>query len=62
MIVFQDTLHSAMSVVTKLCGRIEVNCEYMSDCVRSLSSLLHFDDPYVSNMTYYYLKSILINF
>jgi len=47
--IHKDTLHSAMTVVTKLCGRMEVHSEYITDCVKSLSSLLHFDDKMVSD-------------
>ena len=51
IITLQDTLHSSMAVVTRLCGKIELNGDVMPDCVKSLSSLLHSDDPYVSKFT-----------
>nr|CAB3252456.1 E3 ubiquitin-protein ligase HECTD1 [Phallusia mammillata] len=47
--IHKDTLHSAMSVVTKLCGKIEVSSSTLPDAVKSLSTLLHSDDPYVSD-------------
>ncbi|XP_076816720.1 E3 ubiquitin-protein ligase HECTD1-like isoform X3 [Clavelina lepadiformis] len=48
-VIHKDTLHSSMAVVTRLCGKIELNGDVMPDCVKSLSSLLHSDDPYVSD-------------
>jgi E3 ubiquitin-protein ligase HECTD1 len=36
----RDTLHSAMSVVTRLCGKMEPANEQLSECVRSLADLL----------------------
>jgi E3 ubiquitin-protein ligase HECTD1 len=36
----RDTLHSAMSVVTRLCGKMEPANEQLAECVRSLADLL----------------------
>lgn len=46
--VHKDTLHSAMNVVTRLCGRMEPQDTNLETCVKSLSTLLKHDDPYVS--------------
>jgi len=41
-----------MTVVTKLCGKIEVSSSTLPDSIKSLSTLLHSDDPYVSTKFY----------
>lgn len=46
--VHKDTLHSAMNVVTRLCGRMEPQDTNLETCVKSLSTLLKHEDPYVS--------------
>ena len=47
--VHKDTLHSAMNVVSRLCGRMEPQDSNLETCVKSLSTLLKHEDPYVSN-------------
>ena len=44
----KDTLHSGMNVVTRLCGRMEPQDTNLETCVKSLSTLLKHEDPYVS--------------
>ena len=46
--VHKDTLHSAMNVVSRLCGRMEPQDTNLEACVKSLSTLLKHEDPYVS--------------
>jgi len=46
--VHKDTLHSAMNVVSRLCGRMEPQDTNLETCVKSLSTLLKHEDPYVS--------------
>jgi len=46
--VFTDTLHSAMSVVTRLCGKMEPQDASLLTCIESLSTLLKHQDPFVS--------------
>ncbi|XP_044733919.1 E3 ubiquitin-protein ligase HECTD1 isoform X2 [Chrysoperla carnea] len=46
--VHKDTLHSAMTVVTRLCGKLEPADASLLSCVRSLSTLLRHDDNYVA--------------
>ncbi len=46
--IHRDTLHSCMSVITRLCSKLEPGDESLSDCIRSLSDLLHSRDPHVS--------------
>lgn len=46
--VHKDTLHSAMNVVSRLCGRMEPQDTNLEACVKSLSTLLRHEDPYVS--------------
>nr|XP_039255177.1 E3 ubiquitin-protein ligase HECTD1-like [Styela clava] len=48
-IIHKDTLHSAMSVVTRLCGKVEPTSETLPGSVQSLSALLHSEDPSVSD-------------
>ena len=45
--VHKDTLHSAMSVVSRLCGKMEPQDTALESCVWSLSTLLKHDDPFV---------------
>ncbi|XP_048585863.1 E3 ubiquitin-protein ligase HECTD1-like isoform X2 [Nematostella vectensis] len=47
--VHKDTLHSAMNVVTRLCGRMEPQDQNLETCVKSLSTLLEHEDKYVSD-------------
>lgn len=47
--VHKDTLHSAMSVVSRLCGKMEPTQDTaLEGCVESLSTLLKHEDPFVS--------------
>jgi len=46
--VYTDTLHSAMTVVSRLCGKMEPQDSSLPSCIESLSSLLKHDDPFVS--------------
>lgn len=46
--VHKDTLHSAMNVVSRLCGKMEPQDPNLETCVKSLSTLLKHEDPYVS--------------
>ena len=46
--IHKDTLHSAMSVVARLCSKIEPNDETLEGCMDSLAKLLQHDDSYVS--------------
>lgn len=45
--VHKDTLHSAMSVVSRLCGKMEPQDASLQSCVESLSMLLKHDDQFV---------------
>ncbi|XP_014790157.1 E3 ubiquitin-protein ligase HECTD1 [Octopus bimaculoides] len=48
--VHKDTLHSAMSVVSRLCGKMEPTQDTaLEGCVESLSTLLKHEDPFVSD-------------
>lgn len=47
--VHKDTLHSAMSVVSRLCTKVEPNTPCIQNCVESLSTLLQHEDPMVSD-------------
>lgn len=48
--VHRDTLHSAMSVVSRLCARVEPGDRVsLAACVASLSALLEHDDAFVSD-------------
>jgi len=49
--VHKDTLHSSMSVVSRLCGRVEPQDQSLETCVESLSTLLEHDDQFVSTIT-----------
>jgi E3 ubiquitin-protein ligase HECTD1 len=50
-VIHKDTLHSAMSVVTRLCGKMEPNCDQQSldFCVETLSKLLVHEDAFVAD-------------
>lgn len=47
--VHKDTLHSCMSVVSRLCGKMEPKDSSLRSCVISLSALLSHDDSFVSD-------------
>ncbi|PVD26171.1 hypothetical protein C0Q70_13840 [Pomacea canaliculata] len=47
--VHKDTLHSAMSVVSRLCGKMEPQDSSLENCVESLSTLLQHDDQFVAD-------------
>ncbi|KAK2190392.1 hypothetical protein NP493_82g04009 [Ridgeia piscesae] len=47
--VHKDTLHSAMSVVSRLCGKMEPQDTSLEACVESLSTLLKHEDPFVAD-------------
>ncbi|CAB3409028.1 unnamed protein product [Caenorhabditis bovis] len=46
--VHRDTIYSAMSVVTRLCGKMEPNDSELAKCAESLDALLENDDAKVS--------------
>ncbi|KJH41368.1 HECT-domain protein [Dictyocaulus viviparus] len=46
--VHKDTMHSAMSVVTRLCGKMEPNDTALLQCAESLGALLAHEDSKVS--------------
>ncbi|KAG8545136.1 hypothetical protein GDO81_021357 [Engystomops pustulosus] len=48
-LVHKDTLHSAMAVVSRLCGKMEPQDASLETCVESLSSLLKHEDHQVSD-------------
>ncbi|XP_076239789.1 ubiquitin fusion-degradation 4-like isoform X8 [Calliopsis andreniformis] len=47
--VHRDTLHSAMAVVTRLCGKVEPHDASLPDCVEALSTLLRHEDAHVAD-------------
>lgn len=47
--VHKDTLHSCMSVVSRLCAKMEPKDSSLEGCVSSLSALLDHDDQFVSD-------------
>ncbi|EDW86666.2 uncharacterized protein Dwil_GK23521 [Drosophila willistoni] len=47
--VHKDTLHSAMSVVSRLCTKVEPSSPCIQNCVESLSTLLQHEDSMVSD-------------
>lgn len=47
-VVHKDTLHSAMSVVSRLCSKMEPQDATLPACVESLSTLLRHEDSHVS--------------
>lgn len=48
-LVHKDTLHSAMAVVSRLCGKIEPLDASIPTCVESLSTLLRHEDSHVAD-------------
>jgi E3 ubiquitin-protein ligase HECTD1 len=46
-VVHKDTLHSAMSVVSRLCSKMEPHDSTLTSCVESLSILLRHEDNHV---------------
>ncbi|KOC70101.1 E3 ubiquitin-protein ligase HECTD1 [Habropoda laboriosa] len=48
-LVHRDTLHSAMAVVTRLCGKVEPQDKSLPDCVEALSTLLRHEDAHVAD-------------
>lgn len=47
--IHKDTLHSSMSVVSRLCGKMEPHDGSLETCVESLSNLLKHEDLYVAD-------------
>ncbi|XP_012283753.1 E3 ubiquitin-protein ligase HECTD1 isoform X2 [Orussus abietinus] len=47
--VHRDTLHSAMAVVSRLCGKVEPVDKALPDCVEALSTLLRHEDAHVAD-------------
>ncbi|XP_014247371.1 E3 ubiquitin-protein ligase HECTD1 isoform X4 [Cimex lectularius] len=47
--VHKDTLHSAMTVVSRLCTKMEPADPNLATCVEALSTLLTHDDPHVAD-------------
>ncbi|XP_050441159.1 E3 ubiquitin-protein ligase HECTD1 isoform X2 [Adelges cooleyi] len=47
--VHKDTLHSAMTVVSRLCTKMEPNEVSLPTCVESLSTMLKHDDTHVAD-------------
>ncbi|KAK7103616.1 E3 ubiquitin-protein ligase HECTD1-like isoform X2 [Littorina saxatilis] len=47
--VHRDTLHSSMTVVSRLCGKMEPQDPSLENCVESLSTLLQHDDQFVAD-------------
>ncbi|XP_023244989.1 E3 ubiquitin-protein ligase HECTD1 isoform X2 [Copidosoma floridanum] len=47
--VHRDTLHSAMAVVSRLCGKVEPQDKSLPDCVEALSTLLRHGDAHVAD-------------
>lgn len=47
--VHKDTLHSAMSVVSRLCTKVEPQSATINEYVESLSTLLQHEDPMVAD-------------
>lgn len=47
--IHKDTLHSAMSVVSRLCTKMEPQDSSLPSCVESLSTLLRYDDSQVAD-------------
>lgn len=48
--IHKDTLHSSMSVVSRLCGKMEPQDTTLESCVESLSILLKHEDQFVSEV------------
>lgn len=53
-VVHKDTLHSAMSVVSRLCSKMEPQDASLTPCVQSLSTLLRHEDNHVSKLDVLY--------
>ncbi len=47
-VVHRDTVLSAMSVITRLCGKMEPQDPTLGPCVSNLTQLLRHTDPRVS--------------
>uniref|UniRef100_A0A2C9KAE0 E3 ubiquitin-protein ligase n=1 Tax=Biomphalaria glabrata TaxID=6526 RepID=A0A2C9KAE0_BIOGL len=47
--VHKDTLHSSMTVVSRLCGKMEPQDAALETCIESLSTLLDHDDSFVAD-------------
>ncbi|KAK0043521.1 E3 ubiquitin-protein ligase HECTD1 isoform X5 [Biomphalaria pfeifferi] len=47
--VHKDTLHSSMTVVSRLCGKMEPLDAALETCIESLSTLLDHDDSFVAD-------------
>ncbi len=54
--IHKDTLHSAMSVVARLCAKMEPNDQNLEHCVDSLSVLLQAEDVYVSGFLVFFVN------
>lgn len=48
-VIYKDSLHSAMSVVTRLCAKMEPNDPALDFCVETLSKLLKHEDNFVAD-------------
>ena len=48
-VIYKDSLHSAMSVVTRLCGKMEPSDPSLPFCVETLSKLLKHEDNFVAD-------------
>ena len=48
-LIHKDTLHSSVSVVTRLCGKMEPNDTSLAFCVETLSELLKHEDNLVAD-------------
>ena len=57
--VHRDTLHSSMTVVSRLCGKMEPQDPSLENCVESLSTLLQHDDQFVS-FNFFGIKKIFL--
>jgi hypothetical protein len=51
-VVHKDTLHSAMSVVSRLCSKMEPQDPTLPACVQSLSVLLRHEDSHVCSCSH----------
>ena len=49
--IHKDTLHSSMTVVSRLCGKMEPQDPTLETCVHSLSALLKHSDSFVSTIS-----------
>lgn len=48
--IHKDTLHSSMSVVARLCSKMEPTDDTLESCMDSLSKLLQHEDTYVADV------------